>query len=392
MPSQIELQAPTPSSVSFGDSSTNSFPFLTNGREKILPKYSAKPTEDFNEFVYKLRTFLTDPCIDNCHLDPSTTPHNAIRSKCLASLLGLCISGDAISPFINNTTFDDKGIEMFHHLFHAKYPLSSSTASSVKLAMSSTKILQKETMETFAKRLRSMYNVVTANGYPHDEDFLVRCFIDGLDSNFDATRQLLITGALDWYSHDLITVTQKAWTIQLNLQAVGTWFIDTSLAKSVGQQGARRPTTVQPVGPSTPSTSQDTPSSQPSATTTLPAFLMKGSGLSNRESEQCIRKFSCFLCRRNDHPFDRCSVASKFYEVTVKSTTPATSTTNNSSHNGGSQRTPQAHGQTRAVTKSQQQDTASSLPFTDQQDTHRFPDFEIIQDDENQTNASQNKN
>jgi len=110
-------------------------------------------------------------------------------------------------------------------------------------------------METFAKRLRSMYNVVTANGYPHDEDFLVRCFIDGLDSNFDSTRQLLVTGALDWYSHDLITVTKKAWTIQINLQAVGTWFIDTSLAKSVGQQGARRPTTVQPRGSSTPSNS-----------------------------------------------------------------------------------------------------------------------------------------
>jgi len=119
---------------------------------------------------------------------------------------------------------------------------------------------------------------------------------------------------------------------------------------------------------------------------------MKGSGLSNRESEQCIRKFSCFLCRRNDHPFDRCSVASKFYDVAIKATTPVTSSTNNNSHNGGSQRTSQTNGQARAVTASQQQDSASSLPFTTPQDTHRFPDFEIIQDDDTQTNASKNKN
>ena len=186
--------------------SFHSLPFLPRGKTDMLPKYSGKASEDINEFAYKLRIFLSDPSIDNCQREKTTNSTNHQKSIHLARLLDLCISGDALSPFINNLQFQDKGIEMFHHLHRAKYPISASTASNTLNAMFTTKILQKESLEAYSKRLRNMYCVCTENGTTYQEDFLVRCFIQGLDSYYDATRELLKNGSLDRYSLDLTTI------------------------------------------------------------------------------------------------------------------------------------------------------------------------------------------
>jgi hypothetical protein len=222
----------------------------------------------------------------------------------LARLLDLCISGDALAPFINNPQYQDKGIEMFHYLNRAKYPISASTASNTLNAMFTTKILQKESLEAYSKRLRNMYCFCTENGTTYQEDFLVRCFIQGLDSNYDDTRDFLTNGALDWYSLDLTTVKQRAEEIKLTKIADGSWFTDTSLAKAAGKQGAKRLT--------------DLPSPDPSVNTTI-SYLTKQQGPTNKEAESCIRKFSCFLCRINNHQFANCTVAKRYYTIELKS-------------------------------------------------------------------------
>jgi hypothetical protein len=140
----------------------------------------------------------------------TTNSTNHQKSIYLTRLLDLCISGDALALFISNPQFQDKGIEMFHHLHRDKYPLSASIASNTLNAIFTTKILQKESLEAYPKRLRKMYSVCTENGTTYQEDFLVRCFIQSLDSNYDTTRDLLKNGALDWYSLDLTTVKQRA--------------------------------------------------------------------------------------------------------------------------------------------------------------------------------------
>lgn len=111
--------------------STNTTPFLTAATNKALPKYTGKQCDDINEFIYKLRVFLNHPSIDNCHLHHCTTETIAEQSKNLAALLSMCLSGNAISPFIDNPLYDHKGIEMLNHLMDLKHPVSKSSASTI---------------------------------------------------------------------------------------------------------------------------------------------------------------------------------------------------------------------------------------------------------------------
>ena len=67
--------------------------------------------------------------MDNCHLYHCTNDTNAEQSKNLVALLSMCLSGNAISPFINNPTYDDKGIEMLDHLMDLKHHVSKALVS-----------------------------------------------------------------------------------------------------------------------------------------------------------------------------------------------------------------------------------------------------------------------
>ena len=130
--------------------------FLAAGKASLLPKYTGGEKEDFSEFVYKLQLWLKHPSIGSVHLKNATTPSNAIRSKHLASLLDLCVSGDVFVPFLNNPNFEEKGVEMYKYMHQSQFPQSQSTASNMLAAMSSVKIRHDETLEAVAKRLRDM--------------------------------------------------------------------------------------------------------------------------------------------------------------------------------------------------------------------------------------------
>ena len=212
IPTHVSLHSKDTSS----DTDSTTLPFLSSTSSKALPTYSGKSSEDINEFLYKLKIFLNHPSIDNCHKDPNTNTLNFQKSKNLSTLLGLCISGDALSPFIDNPFFEDKGIEMVHHLISMKHPASQASASAVYNNMYSMKMNKSETFEAFAKRLRIHYRTCTRSGFPYEEGYLVRCFINGLDGNFDHVRTLLQNGALHWYTLTLNEVIKEATEVKLN--------------------------------------------------------------------------------------------------------------------------------------------------------------------------------
>ena len=124
-------------------------------KERNLPKYTG--SEDLSIFLHKLKPLLDRPEISNCHLDEKTTIGNAQCSANLATLLWVCLDGDALSPFVNNDTFIDKGIEMIHTLRFNAYPTSRSAANAIMANLHTIKISQDETFEQFGKRLRTLY-------------------------------------------------------------------------------------------------------------------------------------------------------------------------------------------------------------------------------------------
>ena len=78
LPSHYNNGPPTTSSASYVDTLNNPTPFLTAGSEKALPKYSGKPSDDLNAFIFKLKIFLRHPSINNCHLQDKTDSSNEI--------------------------------------------------------------------------------------------------------------------------------------------------------------------------------------------------------------------------------------------------------------------------------------------------------------------------
>jgi hypothetical protein len=157
---------------------------------------------------------------------------------------------------------------MFHHPKEMKYPTSDATINSILNSLYDTKINPKESLEMFAKRLRSNCAICTNHGIPHDEKYLVRCFIRGLDTNFDYTRNLLSNNAISWYNKDLNAIVQLAKNMKLTRETTGDWITVTSSAKpAAGKQGSKRPDAVP-----NPPTQNDNDS-----TTTEDSYLSKKS-------------------------------------------------------------------------------------------------------------------
>ena len=320
-----QVHPPIPDKVSVQDSvvtNTNSTsvdnvtPFLSATSNKALPKYSGKPTEDISEFIYKLKPFLRHGSIDNCHKQDGTNSSNAEQSKNLASLLSMCLTGNAISSFVDNPDFDDKGIEMLNHLLELKHPSSKTSASTIYNALPSQRIKPGESFDEFAKRLRIMYKTCTRSGISHDEGFLIRCFMQGLDSNFDHTREMIDVGALKYYEKTLNEVLVLVHDIKLTKLSHGTWIEETASANATtGQQGARRPIA----------------STTPTATTNsnIPDYLHKTSDLSYREVKMLLERYSCPLCRRNNHALHTCHALRAAYNITLKSQTSDNTTAPN---------------------------------------------------------------
>ena len=107
-----------------------------------------------------------------------------------------------------------------------------------------TKIAKDESFQSFAKRLRTTYRACITAGYPEDESYLVRCFVRGLDSNYNNVRDLLDTNALDWFDKSLNQVIQLVTDIKLNKKTTGSWITVTGSGNATGKQGAARPATL----------------------------------------------------------------------------------------------------------------------------------------------------
>ena len=104
------------------------------------------------------------------------------NKKNLATLLCLCLSGNAISTSINNTTCNDKDIEMLNHLIDLKHPVSKSS--------------------------------------------LIHCFMKVLDSSFVYTKEMIDTGLLRWYK-----VTLNEVLVQENDMKLKTTDANTTVGK-----------------------------------------------------------------------------------------------------------------------------------------------------------------
>lgn len=306
---KVHIHSGTTNDTTVSNDTASATPVLAAGSDKALPKYSAKPKEDVNEFIYKLRIFLQHPSINNCHLHSKTTAANKDKSKNLAALLSLCISGNALSPFIDNAKFDDKGIEMLHHLMDMKHPVSHSSASTLYNALLNQTKEPEESFDAFAKRLRLMYKTCTRSGIPYDEGFLIRCFAQGLDKNFDYSRELLDQGVLPWYNQTLNEVLVLINDIKLNKQSTGTWIKSSARANATGKQGAKRPSTAV-----TPDPAANVITKDPN----IPDYLYKPSELSQKEVKQLLERYSCPLCRKNTHPLHTCYLRKNVYNVSLK--------------------------------------------------------------------------
>ena len=358
VPTKVHVQDSSTNdvSVSVSSDSNSATPFITPGTDKLLPKYSATPADDINEFIYRLQVFLDHPSIDNCHMDSKTDDSNRDKSKNLATLLSLCISGNALSPFIDNSSFTHKGIEMLHHLMDMKHPISKSSASTIYNALSHQTIAPTESFESFAKRLRLMYKTCTRSGIPYDEGFLIRCFIRGLDCNFDNSRDLLDQHVLNWYDLTLNEVLRIVNNIKITKESNGSWVTTTGHANATGKQGAKRPS---------PSSNTTSDASQLTVDPSIPTYLYKPSDLTQKEVKQLLERYACPLCRKNTHPLHTCYLLKSTYSITLKS--QATGSSNSRSNEHSSSQPPAAN---RA---------ASELPISIDDEPQRYDGYECIQ-------------
>ena len=171
----------------------------------------------------------------------STTTVNAQKSKNLATLVGLCISG---------------------------IPLSLPP-----------KMTSDETFDSFAKRLQS--------------------------------RNLLDSGASNWYEQKLNTVIQAATDIKLyreTMETMGSWKLITTSANQVGKQGAKCSPT------NTSINNNQLPTIDPS----IPAYLYKPNDLTYAKVNLLLKWDLCPLCRINNHPLNECGTIGNTYNISLK--------------------------------------------------------------------------
>ena len=103
----------------------NPIAFLKAGGNKFLQRIVGKPRKDINTFFYKL-------CIKYGKLALNFLK-KLNQSRYLYTLRDLCLSGEVLQLFLENTKFAEKGIETYQHIDSIKHqfqkiePLHSSS-------------------------------------------------------------------------------------------------------------------------------------------------------------------------------------------------------------------------------------------------------------------------
>ena len=157
-----------------------------------------------------------------------------------------------------------------------KHPVFKSSANSIYNTLAHQVIKPDETFDSFATRLRLMYKICIRSGILYDEGYLVRCFIWGLDSNFDYCCKLLSQGVLPWFDQTIIEVLVAVNNVKLNKEADGSWIKDAASVNATGKQGAK-------CHPTVPNTNTTTTTLPPTYDPSLPSYLYKTSKLSQKE-------------------------------------------------------------------------------------------------------------
>ncbi len=169
--------------------------------------------------------------------------------------------------------------------------------------MHSKKIKKNESFKAFENCLRTHYHMCIRSGFPHKDCYLVQCFINGLDTNFDHAHKLLQNGTIQWYGLTFNEVIHGATEVKLNRQSSGTWTTNDG-THLVGKQGTKRPS------------SSDSRISNDNTVTInpdIPTHCYKPADLTFEEVQSIMQQYSCCLCRHNGHPLHEYSSLSRVY-------------------------------------------------------------------------------
>ena len=151
-----------------------------------------------------------------------------------------------------------------------------------------------------------MYNTCTRSGIHYDNGFLIRCFIQGLDVNFDHTCKIIDLGVLKWYEKILKKVLVLVNDIKINKTSHGTLITNDATANvTSGKQGAKRPSDTK-VANSIPIQAD------------IPQYLYKLSELSFKEVGILLESYACPLYQKNNHAFHTCHALSRTYGISLK--------------------------------------------------------------------------
>ena len=198
---------------------------------------------------------------------------------------------------------------MLAYSMDMKYPVSHSSASTIYNTLGNQHIGKDESFHAFAKRVQLMYKTCTRTVILYDEGFLIRCFIKGLDFNFDQTRELLDCGVLPWYNLTLNEVLVHVTDIKLTKTSTGTWLTINASTNASGKQGEKCPSSP-PI-----ETTSDTLTMNPN----VPQYLYKPSEHTFMEVCQLLVQYLCPICCRNTHPLHECNAVKNTYCVTLQS-------------------------------------------------------------------------
>ena len=157
--------------------------------------------------------------------------------------------------------------------------------------------------------------------------------MQGLDSNFDHTREMIDLRGLKWYELTLNEVLVRVNDIKINKTSHGTWIANNSTTNATsGKQGAKQPLEA--------TENSTTIQIQPD----IPTYLYKPSELSFREVKMLLERYACPICRKNNHAFYTCHALQNTYNISLKSQPNPAPASKGSTSSAPKKSTPTSHG------------------------------------------------
>eukprot|EP00957_Ditylum_brightwellii_P210069 15364538-Ditylum_brightwellii.AAC.1 len=178
---------------------------------------------DFYVFYLKLSTILKPNEWGNGKLISATktTPELAQLSALLFQGLLSCPEDEPLLPFVNNSQYTNKGIEMLQELFRTFGGFEGKTDHEMMMDFYTSKIHSGETIVDFALRLRTFSIRLRALSTTVSEYQLTNTFVYGLCKNFKDIKSAHDKKTLEWQNHGLEWAKHEANGIRQNLQNNG---------------------------------------------------------------------------------------------------------------------------------------------------------------------------